>query len=82
MVPRSNLAENDVVLVISPNTPRGHWPLGRVIQVMPGSDGVERRVLMKTGTGEYIRPVAKLCILEKDDFDSSEPKPPPAVVND
>ena len=30
---RRNLAVNDLVLVISPNTPRGSWPIGRVVNV-------------------------------------------------
>ena len=32
------LQENDLVLVIEDNTPRGHWPLGRVVQPLPGRD--------------------------------------------
>jgi hypothetical protein len=35
----SDLKPGDVVLVINPNLPRGHWPLGRFIEVFPGKDG-------------------------------------------
>ena len=81
LVQRRNIAVDDIVLIINPNTPRGHWPVGRVIQVMPGSDGVVRNVIIKTGTGEYVRPVAKLCLLEKDSVFDFQSKTPPAVSN-
>ena len=41
---RNNLKTNDVVLVLSANTPRAHWPLGRVLRVHPGRDGCVRVV--------------------------------------
>ena len=34
-----DLQSGDVVLVMSPNTPRGHWPLGRIAEVYQGNDG-------------------------------------------
>ena len=34
-----DLKVGDIVLVISPNTPRGHWPLGRITEIFPGEDG-------------------------------------------
>ena len=36
---------------------------------MPGPDGVVRVVKIKTASGEYVRPVAKLCILITDSDD-------------
>ena len=61
---RRNLEENDVVLVVDQNSPRGIWPLARVVRALPGPDGRVRTALVKTRTGEYVRPVAKLCLLE------------------
>uniref|UniRef100_A0A5S6QBG9 DUF5641 domain-containing protein n=1 Tax=Trichuris muris TaxID=70415 RepID=A0A5S6QBG9_TRIMR len=29
-------------MVIDPQSPRGHWPLGRVVQCIPGKDGIVR----------------------------------------
>ncbi|MCG8045043.1 MAG: hypothetical protein N0E48_05150, partial [Candidatus Thiodiazotropha endolucinida] len=54
----------DVMLVVSPDTPRGKWPLGRVLEVYPGKDGHVRVVKNQVGDGTLIRPVTKLCPLE------------------
>ena len=29
----------EVVLFVSPDSPRGGWPLGRIVEVFPGKDG-------------------------------------------
>jgi hypothetical protein len=55
----------DLVLVIDSNRPRGQWSLGRVQEVMPSKDGKIRTVKVKTGQGVYVRPVAKICLLEE-----------------
>ena len=55
---------NDVVLVIDPGTPRGQWPLGRVLEVYPGKDNHVRAVKVQVGHKELIRPVVKICPLE------------------
>ena len=34
-----DLKIGDIVLAISPDCPRAHWPLGRVLEVFPGQDG-------------------------------------------
>ena len=44
-----NIQVDDVVLVMSPKTPRGHWPLGRVIEVYPGKDGHIRVAKVQVG---------------------------------
>ena len=54
----------DVMLVISPDTSRGNWPLGRVLEVYPGQDGHVQVVKIQVGEGTLIRPVNKLCPLE------------------
>jgi hypothetical protein len=66
-----SLKVDDVVLVADPNTPRGHWPLGRVIEVYPSRSGEVRSALVKTKTGSYVRPVAKLCLIETEEPDPS-----------
>ncbi|KAK4037762.1 hypothetical protein OUZ56_029791 [Daphnia magna] len=58
------------LLVVAPNSPRGHWPIGRVTRVIPSPDGVVRSVYVKTPTGEYYHPVSKLCLLESDVTDA------------
>ncbi|XP_045023763.1 uncharacterized protein LOC123468196 [Daphnia magna] len=44
---RRNLAVNDLVLVVTPNSPRGSWPIGRVFNVHQGPDGVVRSADVK-----------------------------------
>ena len=51
----------DVMLVISPDTRRGNWPMGRVLEVHPGKDGRVRVVRIQVGQGTLVRPVTKLC---------------------
>ena len=60
---RKNLKKDDVVFIIEPNTPRGLWPLGRIVKPLPGPDGVVHVALVRSKSGERIRPVAKLCLL-------------------
>ena len=55
-----NLQVNDMVLLTSENYPPLHWPLGRVIEVMPGNDGIVRVILVKTSKGTYKKPAHKV----------------------
>ena len=54
-------------VVISPDTPRGKWPLGRIVEVMKSSDGQVRVVKVKVRVNLYIWSISKLCLLEVDD---------------
>ena len=54
----------DVILVVSPDTPRGNWPMGRVLEVHPRNDGRVRVAKIQVGQGTLVRPVTKLCPLE------------------
>lgn len=64
-----NLEIGMLVLMKKENLPPTKWPLGRVIEVFPGSDGVVRVVDIKCISGIKRRPVSKLCLLP---FESSE----------
>ncbi|XP_068674533.1 uncharacterized protein [Montipora foliosa] len=55
---------DDVVLVMSPKTPRGHWPLGRIVEIYPGKDGHARVAKVQVGREELLRSITKLCQLE------------------
>ena len=55
-----NLKVNDLVWLLEDFTPRGFWPLAKVIEICPGSDGVVRSVKLRTPHGEKVRPVIKL----------------------
>ena len=54
----------DVMLVVSPDTPRGNWPMGRVLEVHPGNDGRVRVAKNQVGRGTLVRPVTQLCPLK------------------
>ena len=69
--PYNNFAVGDVVLVMSPDTPRGKWPLGRVMEVYPGKDGFVRVVKVLVNGKEISRPISKLCPLEVANIDKS-----------
>ena len=45
---RRNLEVGDLVLLADKSFPRGKWPLGRVVEVMPSRDGLVRTVRVKT----------------------------------
>ena len=61
---KHNIVPGDVVLMVDPNNPRGHWPLGRIQEVFPGPDEKVRVVHVRTGGKDYVRPITKLCPLE------------------
>jgi len=63
---QKNLEEGDIVMIISPESPRAHWPLGKVIEVYPGQDGYVRSVKLQVGEKQLVRPIVKLCPLELD----------------
>ena len=49
---------------MSPKTPQGHWPLGRIVEVYPGKDGHVRVAKVQVGKEKFLRPITKLCQLE------------------
>lgn len=48
---KRDLAQGDIVLLIEKCIPRGRRPLGRVVEVSPGSDGLVRFFKVKTKKG-------------------------------
>ena len=59
-----NFCVGDVVLVADETRPRNQWPLGRIISVFKGRDGLVRSALIKTQHTSLKRPISKLCFLE------------------
>ena len=49
---------------MSPDSPRAHLPLAKVMQVFPGKDGKVRVAQIQMGQKLLKRPVNKLCLLE------------------
>lgn len=60
----TDLKLDDIVLVVTENTPRGQWPLARVVEVKHGRDGLVRSCVVRTQRSQLVRPVTKLCLLE------------------
>jgi hypothetical protein len=56
---QNNLQVGDLVLMHEV-TPPFQWPLARVTQIYPGTDGIVRVVQVKTSRGFFKRPVVKL----------------------
>ena len=56
-----DIKENDVVIEVGENTPRGEWRRMRVTRVIPSEDGLIRKVEVTNGFGKtYIRPISKI----------------------
>ena len=51
----------DLVWVIEPDTPRGHYPLARILRLHFGKDGCARSSNIKTVKSELARPTVKLA---------------------
>lgn len=52
-----------MVLVKDDNAPPMQWPLGRIIELHPGDDGIVRVVTIRISKGVTKQPVAKICML-------------------
>ena len=59
-----NFKVGDLVIVIMKDMPRSYWPMGRVLDTYGGSNDVVRVVKLKAASGEMIRPVSKIALLE------------------
>ena len=60
---QANLRVGDMVLIVDGSVPRGQWPLGRVVAVKDGADGLVRSVEVKTRGVVLQRPVTKVVKL-------------------
>ena len=57
-------------MVLSTESKRGKWILGRISDVFPGKDNHLRIAKVQIGDEEYIRPISKLYPLECKDLES------------
>ena len=58
------MKENDIVMLLDPNTPRGQWPLAKVTKLIKGCDGHVRVADASVGQKVIRRPICRLCPLE------------------
>nr|XP_029708964.1 uncharacterized protein LOC115255174 [Aedes albopictus] len=63
-VAKENMKVGDVVKMADPKVPRGDWPLGRVVKVYTGDDGLVRYADVRTQNTTLRRPVTKLAVIE------------------
>ena len=54
------LKTGDLVWIVEPTSPRGHYPLARVVKLNYGADAVARSAEVKTSSGNLVRPLVKL----------------------
>jgi hypothetical protein len=58
---QEEIKEDDIVIEVDENSPRGEWRKMRVCQVFRSSDGLIRKVEVTNGQGKfYVRPISKL----------------------
>jgi hypothetical protein len=60
---KPNLEVNDLVVIKDENLSPLQWVMGRITEVFPGRDGCVRVADVKTKSGIFRRPIAKLCLL-------------------
>ncbi|XP_055633263.1 uncharacterized protein LOC129773646 [Toxorhynchites rutilus septentrionalis] len=65
-----NDAVGDFVLLVDDHEKPQQWPLGRILEIFPGSDGLVRVVSIKTGNNTFRRDVRKLrrIPLDSDEY--------------
>ncbi|XP_058828602.1 uncharacterized protein LOC131688415 [Topomyia yanbarensis] len=62
--PPVSIEPDKIVVIKEDNLPPTQWPLGKIVAVHPGADGIVRVVTLKTASAEnVVRPVAKLALL-------------------
>ena len=59
--PNRDLKTGDLVWIVEPTSPRGHYPLARVVKLNFGTDVVARSAEVRTASGNLVRPVIKLA---------------------
>lgn len=60
---RPPLQEGDVVIIMRQNSRPLEWPLGKIVELHPGIDGVARSATLRTAQGTLVRPIARLAPL-------------------
>ncbi|GFY79063.1 DUF5641 domain-containing protein [Trichonephila inaurata madagascariensis] len=57
-------------MVVADNKKRIIWPLGRIIEIIPGKDGQVRLVRVQTSQQEFLRPIQRIYPLEISSSDN------------
>lgn len=71
--PSNQVQQGSLVLVVDERYPPAKWPLARILELYPGSDGLTRVVTdLRTATSTLKQPITKLCILSTHDQNYSK----------
>jgi len=62
----NNIEVGNMVIVKTIDSPPLSWPMGRVVEVYPGTDHIVRVAKVVTSQGVFTRPVVKLVPLPTD----------------
>ena len=67
-----NVEVGDVVLVIDTDSPRNHWPMGRIVSAPQSGDGLVRKaeVMVASNDKPLSRPISKLILLVRNNSKS------------
>ena len=79
----ATLVPGTVVVSMEDNSACARWPLGVVVEVHPGSDGIARVATIRTASGLYKRNITRLCILpigQNDGLPSESQSSPPTTT--
>lgn len=76
-----SIAVGDIVLVGADNKKRINWPLGRVIELIPGKDGKVRLLKLQTSHSQILRPIQRIYPLEVSSTDCAKSILPEPVLN-
>lgn len=61
--PEKSHEVGDLVLMVDPNAPRNHWPMGRIVEVRRSKDELVRVVKLKSKDSYFERPISKIVPL-------------------
>ncbi|XP_063062170.1 uncharacterized protein LOC134455033 [Engraulis encrasicolus] len=70
------LAAGQVVMMVDPQLPRAAWPIGRVVKVFAGQDGLIRTAEVMMNDRSFTRPVARLIVLPEVPDGQTDSVPP------
>ncbi|XP_043587663.1 uncharacterized protein LOC122569980 [Bombus pyrosoma] len=71
------IREGTIVILREDNVPPMQWPLGRVIKVQPGADGIIRTATVRTATSTLDRSIKRMVPLPS----RSTPEDTDAIIN-
>lgn len=69
----NGLLQGTVVMIVDPQLPHAHWPVGRVVKLNVNADGCIRSAEVQVGDETYLRPVARLVQLPALPDDDADP---------